>query len=184
MYGLESADRKVLKLIRKRFEPQDVERAVKLTRQAGIDIRLAIMLGNPGETSESIKQTMAFVKRVNPDLLIANITTPYPGTEMYAWADSLGYLKSKNWDDYTLAQCVMELPTISCAEIEAAYRKVYREFYFRPAYLTRRLAKLTTIDGLLLHLRSLRALISFGNARKDREQVGRSQPVGISPTQR
>ncbi|MBN2056828.1 cobalamin-dependent protein [bacterium] len=165
MFGLESADRAILRAIRKRFDPEMVVQAVKLSKQAGLDVRLAIMFGNPGETTATIERTIAFVKRLNPDILIANITTPYPGTEMFNWAKEHGCLRTENWDEYTLSQCVMELPTIASSDVEAAYAGVYRRFYLRPSYLLRRLARLRSPAAVQLHYQSLKAVLAMRSAR-------------------
>ena len=42
--------------------------------------RATFMLGNPGETTETMDQTIAYAMELDPDLALFNITTPYPGT--------------------------------------------------------------------------------------------------------
>ncbi|MHC4872335.1 MAG: B12-binding domain-containing radical SAM protein [Planctomycetota bacterium] len=161
MYGIESGSEKILTNIGKRADLEKAIRAVKLTQEAGLDVRAAFMLGNPGETKETIEETINLAIRLNPELAIFNITTPFPGTEMFEWADKEGYLLTYNWEDYDLAHAVMELPTISRAEVQEYYNKAYRRFFFRPAYMLSRLKQLTTWNGIKDSFRGIKTLLKM-----------------------
>lgn len=115
------------------------------------------MLGSPGETEETLKETLAFAIRLDPELVSFNITTPFPGTAMFKWADENGYLLTKNWADYDLAHPVMELPTISCKKIQQFYRKAHIKFFLRPGYIIKRIAKLRNFADIADAFRGLRA---------------------------
>lgn len=147
MYGVESADPQILLNINKRINLERVEEAVKMTKEAGINCRLAFMLGNPGETEETMEKTLRYAIKLDPDVAIFNIATPYPGTEMYNWAKREGYLKTEDWSKYNLSQAVMELPTVSSEKVEEYYKKAFRKFYFRPKYIFRRLYKISVYDA-------------------------------------
>ena len=95
MYGVESADPQILLNIRKRINLPRVEEVVKMTKEVGINCRLAFMFGNPGETEETMQKTLNYAVELDPDLAVFNIATPYPGTEMYYWAKEEGYLKTE-----------------------------------------------------------------------------------------
>ena len=104
------------------------------------------MLGNPGETEETIKKTIKYAISLDPDLVSFNITTPYPGTEMFNWADKNNYLIHKNWSEYDLSRPVMELPSISKDRILKYYKKAHRQFYLRPSYILKRLLKIRNFE--------------------------------------
>ena len=156
MYGIEAASSEILKNIKKCTELEEAENAVATAKKIGIDVRAAFMLGNPGETEETMAETLAFAIRLNPELAIFNITTPFPGTEMYTWAEENGFLKTKNWEDYDLSHVVVELPTVSSAKVEEFYRKAHRRFYLRPRYLAMRVARLRSFADILQAIRALR----------------------------
>lgn len=158
MYGIEAASSEILKNIKKSTDLAEAEEAVTAAKRVGIDVRAAFMLGNPGETEETMEETLSFAIRLNPELVIFNIATPFPGTEMYEWAEENGYLKTKHWEDYDLSHVVMELPTVSSAKIEAFYRKAFRRFYLRPRYLAMRLARVRSFTDVLRAVRALRAV--------------------------
>ncbi|HHT9145835.1 MAG TPA: B12-binding domain-containing radical SAM protein, partial [Candidatus Wunengus sp. YC61] len=153
-YGVESADENVLRNIKKRISLEKVKMAVETTKKAGIDVRLSFMLGNPGDTIESIEKTIKFAIDLDPDLLQFNITTPYPGTEMFAWAKNNGYLKTEDWSKYDLYNCVMELPTVSSQDVERYYKIAYKRFFLRPKFIMKRLLKIRSFYDVKIAYKS------------------------------
>lgn len=136
-YGVESADAEVLKRMRKGIDLDSVRDAVAMTRRHGIRTRLSFMYGSPGETRESMRQTLDFAIRIDPDLVQFNITTPYPGTEMFAWAEQNGLILTRDWTRYDLYNVIMAVPGLTPGEIQDFYRYSYRRFYLRPSPLAR-----------------------------------------------
>ena len=159
MYGIESASAEVLENINKRTDLARAEEAVRLSKKAGLDVRAAFMLGSPGETEESMEESLAFAKRLNPELAIFNITTPYPGTEMHRWAAENGYLRTTDWSEYDLSRPVMELPTVSSAKVAEFYSRAFRRFAMRPRYILLRFWKLRRPADLYQALKGLRAML-------------------------
>jgi len=158
-YGVESADEEILKNIRKGIRLADVRGVVRMTQRAGITTRLSFMLGNPGETLETMQKTLRFALDVDPDLVQFNITTPYPGTEMYRWADERGYLLTKDWSKYDLSNVVMRLPTVSPEQITRFFRYANRRFYLRPKAVVRQLLAFLKNPAMLS--RSLRSSLGL-----------------------
>lgn len=165
MYGVESAVPEILANINKRITLAKVEETVANTKKAGLEVRLAFMLGNPGETEETIERTIAYSIKLEPDLVSYNITTPYPGTEMFIWAEKNNYLIHKNWSKYDLAEPVMELPTISAQKVLFYYRQAYRRFYFRPSYILKRLAKIRSLNDIKRNFHSFFSFLGFRFAK-------------------
>lgn len=160
MYGIESGNEQILKNIKKMTSLDKAKEMVALTKKIGIECRAAFMLGNPGETEETMQQTLDFAKKLDPDIALFNITTPYPGTEMYAWADKNNYLKTKDWSLYDLSNAVMELPTVSSQKVEAFYKKAHKEFYGRPIYLIKKLFKIRSFGELITALKGAMAVFN------------------------
>lgn len=161
MYGIESASAEILNNIGKHTDIEKSENAVRLAQKVGLDVRAAFMIGNPGETEQTMEETLAYAIRLNPELITFNITTPFPGTEMFKWADENGYLTTKNWADYDLAHPVMELPTVSCEKVQAFYRKAYIRFFLRPGYLVKRIARLRSLADFADAFRAFRAVVGI-----------------------
>ncbi|NQT22670.1 MAG: cobalamin B12-binding domain-containing protein [Candidatus Omnitrophica bacterium] len=165
-YGLESASPEILKNIGKSTSLIRIREAVRLTKKAGINVRAMFMLGNPGETEETLEQTINFALGINPDIVIFNITTPLPGTEMYNWAKKNGYLLNVSWDKFDLANVVMRLPTVSSETIMKSYHYAYKRFYMRPAYIMNCLFKMRSLSDLKNNVRTFVSLLSFNAERR------------------
>lgn len=167
MYGIESGDEQILKNIKKRIDLDKVKKAVKWTKKAGIDCRGAFMIGNPGETSKTVKKTLKFAIDLDVDIAIFNITTPYPGTEMFGWAKQNALLLTFDWDEYDLSKPVMKLPDISADEIANYCRMCYKKFYFRPRYIIKRMLRLIRSPAEInVIFDGARSLVGFIKAKK------------------
>ncbi len=79
-YGIESGSQRMLDGIDKGATVEQNERAVRITREAGIRTLLYLMAGIPGETADDLRQTAAFIRRTEPDLVRLNRMIPFPGT--------------------------------------------------------------------------------------------------------
>ena len=84
-YGIESGSPKILKEMKKGVTVEQANDAIKWTREAGINLTTYFMIGFPGETPETIRETVEFCKnnRVGGEFFFA---TPFPGTELYQYA--------------------------------------------------------------------------------------------------
>lgn len=81
--GIDSADEKVLKMNRRFFNLSYAEEIFKLCRKIGIKTRAYVVFGLEGETEESVKKTIEYIKRINPDQIMLSLATAYPGTELF-----------------------------------------------------------------------------------------------------
>ncbi|MGC9114331.1 MAG: B12-binding domain-containing radical SAM protein [Candidatus Micrarchaeia archaeon] len=174
LYGVESADEQILLNIDKRINLEKVRQAVKMTKEAGISPRCSFMIGNPGETKETIEKTINFALELDPDLAMFNITVPYPGTRMFAWAKENKLLKTEDWDDYDLSKQVMSLPTISNEDLQKYYATAYRRFFLRPKYVLRRILAVRSLEDVTELVSGARAVI---NVIKTRFSASK-KPVG------
>ncbi|MBN1493005.1 MAG: radical SAM protein [Candidatus Omnitrophica bacterium] len=161
MYGIENIDQTVLDNINKKINTEQVMRAVTWTKAAGIECRLAFMVGNPGDTEEIIRKNIEFINTLDPDLVIINIATPLPGTAMFKWAKEHDLILTYNWDDYTLATPVMRLENLTVQQIKDLYKLMYRSFYFRPSYMLRQLFSIRSWNDVARLCSGLKALLSF-----------------------
>lgn len=161
-YGIESADEQILRNIKKNISLEKVKDAISMTKKAGMNVRAMFMIGNPGETRETIEKTINFAIDLDPDIVIFNITTPLPGTEMFFWAKENGCLKTLEWDEYDLSQPILELNTISPKAISEYYRTAYKRFYMRPAFLMKRLLRMRSFIELKNNAKMFVSLLGFG----------------------
>ncbi|MEN8262921.1 MAG: radical SAM protein [Nitrospirota bacterium] len=165
-YGFESADEEVLKAINKRVKTRQIDDAVAWTRAAGIDVRGAFMLGNPGETEESMRRTIEYSKQLGIQFAIYNITTPFPGTALYDWSMEQGIVMHRKWVSYDLSHSVLKLPTVGPDTVEQYYSTAYREFYMRPGYIIKRILSLRSGYELKTHMMAFLGMVIGGLIRK------------------
>lgn len=166
MYGFETADDQVLAMINKKVASSSHKQVVAWTREAGINIRGAFMLGSPGENMASLQRTIEYSKSLGVTFAIYNITTPYPGTALYDWAQENNLLKHKEWRQYDLAHSILELPGLPSEKVENYYRSAFREFYLRPSYILRRFFSIFSAQELKMYLNVFSGLLGITLARR------------------
>ena len=81
--GAESGSQKVIDLMDRRVDVNQVRSMIQLTKQHGIEAGTFIMLGYPGETEEDIEETIQHLKESDPDLFTITVAYPIKGTELY-----------------------------------------------------------------------------------------------------
>ncbi len=91
-FGFESGNQRILDRMQKRVTVKQAEEAIKMTRRAKIRIAASFIFGMPGETTDSIKDTLAFIKRMRLPAYRFFYATPYPNTELYQLAKKMGRL--------------------------------------------------------------------------------------------
>lgn len=150
-FGIESGNENVLKKIEKGINLGQIRNAVRWARETGFETFGYFMLALPGDTKESIRDTINFAKELKLDMAKFNITVPLPGTKLFDEWDKAGFIKTKDWDKYNFYAPYSDLynhPSLSHDVINRCYKEAYRSFYFSPSYLTRRFIK-GIFEGIL-----------------------------------
>jgi anaerobic magnesium-protoporphyrin IX monomethyl ester cyclase len=132
--GGESGSPDILKRMKKGTRIEDIQRMVRLLRKAGIDSLVYFLVGLPGETKQTIQETVRFARKVNSDYVEFYPATPYPGTEFYEIAAKEGMISKLDWSDYQYNEFVVEIPGVDAQNIKGVIKAAYRKFYFRPRY--------------------------------------------------
>jgi len=128
-------------------------------------VHACYMVGNQGETRETMEETFRLALRLNTDTAQFYPLLPFPGTEAYAWAKTNGYIKG-GYEDYVkedgTINCVLELPNISAQEMVDFCDNARRRYYFRPRYIAYRLwAGLRNPDDLKRSLKAFSSMKKF-----------------------
>ncbi len=99
-FGIESGSKKILDYLKNRVVTHDkIRNAVALCKKNGIRPMGSFMVGSPYETEEDIRQTIDFIKELDLDEIGLNVTTPFPGTEIWKYAKEKGLIENDEWDD-------------------------------------------------------------------------------------
>jgi radical SAM superfamily enzyme YgiQ (UPF0313 family) len=151
-YGIETGNPDVLRSINKGITMDLVRRAVRLSRKMGIRVRGFFMLGLPGETEETMQQTISFAKSLPLDVAVFHITTPLPGTELFEQARSRGEISPEvTWDKYLMFSAE-DLPYVTKGLTKELLRRyeslAYKEFYMRPGYILGQVRRIRTREDV------------------------------------
>ena len=99
-FGMESGSKKILAYLKNGVVTHDkIRKAVTLCKRNGIGVMGSFMIGSPYETEKDIKETIDFIKELKLDEIGLNVTTPFPGTEIWEYAKAKGLIKNDEWDD-------------------------------------------------------------------------------------
>ncbi len=143
LVGYESGNDQILHNIRKGLRTDIARRFTSDCRRLGIVIHGTFILGLPGETPQTMRETMQFAIDINPHTIQVSLAAPYPGTELYAQAVANGWLREDHTLNLVNEQGVqlapISYPHLSAKDIYHAVETFYRRFYFRP----RKIAELT-----------------------------------------
>ncbi len=136
LVGYESGNQKILHNIKKGIL---VERAKQFTRdchELGILIHGTFIVGLPGETKETIEETIRYAQELNPKTIQVSLPAAYPGTFLYNQAKENGWLVAEDGSqlvaDSGVQNSVLDYPHLSKEEIFEAVNHFYKRFYFRP----------------------------------------------------
>ncbi|MBI1387680.1 MAG: radical SAM protein [bacterium] len=140
-FGVESADQGILNSIEKDIEPAKVKETFALCRKLGIRTLAHFILGLPGETESTAKQTIEFTKELDPDFLSINVAAPRMGTDLRAEAIRQGWVDQKvDSVDNSSASAFpqMEIGSIPGMRVIELRNQAIRDFHLRPSYLARK----------------------------------------------
>ena len=99
-YGVESANNKVLRLCKKNLNLAKAEKMIRYTKELGVKVHLTFCLGLPGETRQSIQDTVDFISGIKPDSFQFSLATPFPGTDYYRYLKRNGICLPGKLADY------------------------------------------------------------------------------------
>jgi len=159
-FGVESGSPEMLKIMKKGTTPEKIVNAFRLTRKMGIRTQAFFLFGVPGETKETIRETIDFAKRIQADSAQFAVVIPHPGTELFALSREKGWLRYNDWEDFSSCRAMIQTPSLSLEEVEAARVRAYKEFYFRPAYFLQTAAHIRSWDDLKSVITSARSIVS------------------------
>lgn len=133
-YGIESGSWEILKRIRKGATPRMHERALFQTREAGIKSNAYIIIGFPGETQATLRETEDFLARVPIDTLRLTYFTPFPNTDITEDLEDHGRLVA-DWTQLNFYNVAYIPNGLTQRDLERAYRRIMARFYLRPRVL-------------------------------------------------
>ncbi|MDR4504190.1 MAG: B12-binding domain-containing radical SAM protein [Candidatus Scalindua sp.] len=137
--GFESGSQHVLDNMHKGEKVERYYQFAKETRRAGLLVHGCIMVGNPGDTRETVAESYEFAKKMNCDSMQFYPLYVYPGTEAFDWAQHNGYLQTNDFSRWLtkdgLHNCVLSTPELSSEEMVSLCDYYLKKYHLRPGYL-------------------------------------------------
>ena len=135
LVGYESGNDQILHNVRKGLKTDIARRFTRDCRELGITIHGTFILGLPGETEQTIRETIEFAKEINPHTIQVSLAAPYPGTQLHAQAVANGWLSENAADlvdDHGVQIEPISYPHLSAEQMFHGVETFYKNFYFRP----------------------------------------------------
>jgi radical SAM superfamily enzyme YgiQ (UPF0313 family) len=133
-WGIESGNEQILKHARKGAYPDKVKRALTWARQAGIMNWGYFIIGLPGETEQTIRQTVDFAKTLPLDIALFHVAAPYPGTPFFfEVVENNWFRPGTRWEQVDMDKgTVLDYPDLSAERLLYWQKRAFREWAFRP----------------------------------------------------
>jgi len=141
--GYESGDQQILKNIKKGATIERARQFTKDCHKLGLVVHGDFIMGLPGETHETINNTIKFAKELDVETIQVSVAHAYPGTELYDYAVKNGFMVGDNKmvDEGGHQLAHIQYPGLPADDILAAVHRFYDEYYFRPKAVFRILKK-------------------------------------------
>ncbi len=158
-----------------------IDRARRFTRdchEIGILIHGTFILGLPGESRETIAESIQFAREMDCETIQVSLASPYPGTELFEYVTSNGFLAvDPLLDESGYQKCTVQYPNLSADEIYASVERFYRNFYFRPRYIFKSIRKMVSSPEECKRL--LKEGAQFLSTMRQRRAQSRNSPQSV-----
>jgi hopanoid biosynthesis associated radical SAM protein HpnJ len=172
LVGYESGNQKILHNIKKGMLIDVAKRFTKDCHELGIVIHGTFILGLPGETKETIEETIKFATEINPHTIQVSLAAPYPGTFLHKQAVENGWLDAAHAeliDDHGIQIAPLHYPHLSHQEIFDSVEAFYKRFYFRAGKIASIVGEMVTHPEMMV--RRLREGVEFFHFLREREMA-------------
>ena len=161
-YGVESGNQEILDNIKKDITIEQIRNAFKLTHEEGIDTVSYFMLGCPGETEQTMKQTIDFAKNLNTNFAQFSICTPFPGTELADLVkEEIDWNKLSYVSDSSDRIPVILSEHLNEEQLKKYYSKAYKEFYLRPSYVAKMIGGIRSIEDVKIMMNGMKMFLKM-----------------------
>ena len=172
LVGYESGNQQILHNIRKGLRIETAKQFTKDCHELGIQIHGTFILGLPGETKETIEETIRYAAEINPHTVQVSLAAPYPGTRLYQEATENGWLDTAHAeliDERGVQIAPLHYPHLTHTEIFDSVETFYKRFYFRGSKIASIVWEMLCSPEMMK--RRLREGVEFFQFLKDRKNA-------------
>ncbi len=142
-FGFETGNAELLAAMRKGATLEKGRLAARWAREAGITVMGYFLMGLPGETEQTLRETIDFACSLPIDYVKYNLVIPLPGTQLFEmWKDRIHTTRWSHYNFHRPARELYQHPNLDWDTLESYLRQGYRRFYLRPGYLAGQLVRL------------------------------------------
>ena len=173
LVGYESGNQQILHNIKKGMRIEVARKFTKDCHDLGIKIHGTFILGLPGETTETIRETIRYATEINPHTIQVSLAAPYPGTFLHAQAVENGWLDASHAelvDENGVQIAPLHYPHLSHTEIFQSVETFYKKFYFRAPKIASIVGEMVTSPDMMV--RRLREGVEFFQFLRERKVAG------------
>ena len=173
LVGYESGNQQILHNIKKGMLIDVAKRFTRDCHELGIKIHGTFILGLPGETKETIEQTIKFATEINPHTMQVSLAAPYPGTFLHKQALENGWLSAEHAeliDETGIQIAPLNYPgVLTHGEIFDSVEVFYKRFYFRAPKIASIVGEMVRSPQMMK--RRLREGVEFFQFMRDRNKA-------------
>jgi len=160
-FGVESGNQEILDTMKKNTSIEQTVNAVKQAKESGLKVAGHCIIGAPGDTPQTITDTIKFVRKLDLDYVQYYCCVPFPGSDLYEIARSRGWINTLRWDRFEQSYSVLEMEGIDSRTIMALRRKAFWSFYLTPKIILRTLKEIRSIEHMKRFMRIARDFFSW-----------------------
>jgi len=148
-WGIESGNEMILKKAHKGYRMEQAYNALNWAHKAGIKNWGYFIIGLPGETVETIQETIEFSKKLPLDIALFHVAAPYPGTPFFFEVVENGWFREGvQWEEVDMDQAtVLDYPNLKAEDLLYWQKRAFREWAFRPGPIITFLKGMNTWAG-------------------------------------
>ncbi len=149
-WGIESGNEQVLKQAHKGYKIEQAGRALRWAKSAGIQNWGYFIIGLPGETVQTIRETIDVAKKLPLDIALFHIAAPYPGTPFFFEVVENGWFRpGTNWEQVDMDQeTVLDYAELKAEDLAYWQKRAFREWALRPGPIWTFLKSMNSWAGL------------------------------------
>lgn len=166
--GVESGSQSVLNRTGKGIKLEKIREIFALAKKMRLETWAFFMIGLLGDNPGTVKRTIAFAKRLDPDIAKFHILKPFPGSKLYDYLSSKRFILTEDYNQFGFhTPPIHRLEKLSPEDILEWQKRAYASFYFRPGKILQQLARIKTLHRFLVNLQAGAGLVKMIRSKNE-----------------
>jgi radical SAM superfamily enzyme YgiQ (UPF0313 family) len=158
-FGIECGNQEILDTMKKGTTLDQAMQAVKMAHKAGLEVTGHLVLGLPGETEQTMKQTYNFAKSLKLDYAQFYCAVAFPGSRLYEECREAGYFNTNEWSMFEQNYSIINTPTLDSKKVMKARERAALFYYCQPRVIAHNVKKIRSPRDLTPLFHSLKSYL-------------------------